>query len=206
MRARHKAWAEPFLHEHPELVIDSISLSDPFFSKPLALEIGSGKGDFLISLARKNPQMSYLALERDISICGIFAKKVLAADLQNIRLICGDFDIAKEMFLDLKFSTIYLNFSDPWPKKRHEKRRLTAEKRLREYLSLLEESGLLRFKSDNDILYTFTQEELAKVPEFEILVDEADYIFDEENDAMSEYERNFREQGQSIHRIIAKKK
>lgn len=206
MRARHKAWAAPYLEEHPELVISEISSQDEFFKGDLSLEIGSGKGDFLSSLASRHPDKKFLALERDVSICGIFAKKVLAADLHNIRLICGDFDIAKEMLSGLRFSTIYLNFSDPWPKKRHEKRRLTAEKRLREYLAFLTEGGELRFKSDNDILYSFTREELAKVSEFEVLIDEPDYAFDSENDAMSEYERNFREQGKPIHRIIAKKK
>lgn len=188
------------------MVYGKIEAADPFFEGPLLLEIGSGKGDFLLSLAQRYPARHFLALEKDVSICGIFAKKVLGADLQNIRLICGDFDAVKEELKSLRFSTIYLNFSDPWPKKRHEKRRLTTQGRLEEYLSLLIEGGLLRIKTDNDILYAFTQEEIAKVSGYEVLIDESSYEFDENEDAMSEYEKNFREQDKPIHRIIAKKK
>lgn len=206
MRARHKAWALPFLKDHPELVVEKIEPTDPFFEGELLLEIGSGKGDFLLSMARRFPEKHFLAMERDVSICGIFAKKILGADLHNIRLICGDFDMVKEEIKGVRFSTIYLNFSDPWPKKRHEKRRLTTKGRLEEYLSLLDSGGLLRIKTDNDILYEFTQEQIIQVAGFEVLVNEFSYTFDEEDDAMSEYERNFREQGKPIHRIIARKK
>ncbi len=206
MRGRFKKWASPFLEEHTELVLKEVNKDDPFFASPkLHLEIGSGKGDFVIGMARKYPDVNFLAIERDLSIAGILAKKVFESELQNIRVINGDFDLLYPNLCSLKYDVIYLNFSDPWPKKRHEKRRLTHVKRLEEFATLLKDNGELRIKTDNDGLYAFSLEQIPLSP-FEIVLNEENYIFDEENDVCSEYERNFRSVGKSIHRIFLKKK
>ncbi len=204
MRARHKKWAAPFLEEHGEFALTEINPSDPFFSvNPLCLEIGAGKGNFVISMASRF-QGSYLALEREISVLGTAGKKLLQSGLTNVRLLGADFDDAYEQLKSLRFDRIYLNFSDPWPKKKHWKRRLTTKERLLKMASLLKEDGRLVIKTDNDSLYEFTLEQLGlaglKTPEFT-----DDYVFDETQDAMSEYERNFRSQGMKIHRIVASK-
>lgn len=206
MRGRFKKWASPFLEEHPELVLKEIHPEDPFFQNPnLHLEVGSGKGDFVIGMARKYPDTNFLAIERDLSIAGILAKKVFESECPNIRVIHGDFDVLFPELEKLRFQTIYLNFSDPWPKRRHEKRRLTHVKRLEEFAKLLTPNGELHIKTDNDSLYAFSLEQIPLSP-FEMILNEENYIFDEVNDVMSEYEKSFRSTGKSIHRIFLRKK
>lgn len=206
MRGRYKRWASPYLEEHKEVVYTEINEKDSFFlSSKLHLEIGAGKGDFVIGMASKYPDANFLAIEKDTSISGILAKKVVESELKNIRVINGDFDNLYEDLMKLKFDVIYLNFSDPWPKKRHEKRRLTHNKRLEEFFTLLKDDGILKIKTDNDSLYSFTLEQIETSP-FKILVNDEDYQFDKENDVASEYEKNFRSTGKSIHRIYLVKK
>ena len=205
MRSRFKSWAKPYLESHPEFVLEDIKKDDGFFKDaPLSLEIGSGKGGFLLQIAEKNPERHYLALERDISICGTFAKKIEEKGLSNIRLLPGDFDNLFEMIKDLRFDEIFLNFSDPWPKKRHAKRRLTTASRLINMDSLLNEEGLIKIKTDNDVLYEFTLEEGNKTP-LKLLSSLFDYDALDRNDAESEYEANFRSLHKPIHRIIYQK-
>lgn len=205
MRARHKKWAAPFLEEHSEFSLKGIDPEDPFFqAERLYLEIGAGKGDFVIGMAEKFPG-NYLALEREISVLGTAGKKVLEKGLGNIRLYGADFDDAYEGMKSLRFDAIYLNFSDPWPKKRHWKRRLTTAPRLALMATLLKNGGAIVMKTDNVSLFEFTLEQ-APLAGLELIYQTDDYAFDENSDAMSEYERNFRSQGVKIHRLIAKKK
>ena len=205
MRGRYKKWAKPYLDDHPDLVLVSLDPSSPFFQvDSLALEIGAGKGDFVLQMAKKYPNTHFLALERDLSVCGIMAKKIEEAEVPNIRVMNADFDRIHDSFQGLRFQTIYLNFSDPWPKKRHEKRRLTTSDRLTKMAKLLVPNGEIRVKTDNDILYAFTLEQKTD-PSLTMVTNDANYVFDETTDAMSEYERNFRSQGKSIHRIVYRK-
>ena len=201
MRGRAKPWAIPYLQEHPELVYPQIEENDPFLSvSPLYLEIGMGKGDFLIGISRLQ-QGHYLGLERDRSVLATAAKKIEGLHLDNVRLIAEDFDKVYESLKAYHFDKIYLNFSDPWPKKRHAKRRLTYHERLALIASLLKEGGEIVMKTDNASLYAFTLEE---VPLAKLRIKECTdhYVFDPERDAMSEYEARFRSLGQNIHRII----
>ncbi|MBE6127468.1 MAG: tRNA (guanosine(46)-N7)-methyltransferase TrmB [Erysipelotrichaceae bacterium] len=201
MRGRAKPWAIPYLQEHPELVYPQIEENDPFLSvSPLYLEIGMGKGDFLIGISRLQ-EGHYLGLERDRSVLATAAKKIEGLNLDNVRLIAEDFDKVYESLKAYRFDKIYLNFSDPWPKKRHAKRRLTYHERLALIASLLKEGGEIVMKTDNASLYAFT---LDEVPLAKLCVKECtdQYVFDPEHDAMSEYEARFRSLGQNIHRII----
>ena len=204
MRGRSKPWAKPYLSAHEELVFPEIKADEPFLDyQPKYLEIGMGKGDFIIAMSQKQ-QGHYLGLERDLSILATAAKKIESLELNNVRLLGGDFDDLYESLSLYRFDIIYLNFSDPWPKKRHAKRRLTEASRLARIASLLVDNGRIVIKTDNPILYEFTLEQipLAKLQ----LVEETDhYVFDERNDAMSEYERRFREVGKPIHRIVVMK-
>lgn len=204
MRGRFKKWAEPYLLAHPEVAVQSIEPEDSFYRAPLYLEIGAGKGDFALALLKDNPTIHYLALERDVSIAGTFAKKAVDQAMTNLRIYPADFDNAFAMLQGLRFERIYLNFSDPWPKKRHEKRRLTTLNRLKEMLSLLSIGGEIRIKTDNDELYTFTLEqiELGNLP---MILNQEDYVSVDSDDYESEYERNFRALHKTIHRIILKK-
>ncbi len=204
MRARHKKWAAPFLSDHPEFYLDKVECGSEFFSSsPLYLEIGSGKGDFIIQMAGKHPG-NYLALEREISVLGVLGKKLAESGLTNVKVRGGDFDKVYEELKGIKFDKIFLNFSDPWPKKKHWKRRLTTKERLTQMADLLKEDGRFLIKTDNDSLYEFTLEQ-ASLAGLKVLSSTDDYVFDEESDAMSEYERNFRSEGKKIYRIILSK-
>lgn len=204
MRARHKKWALPFLQEHPDLVKTDLPLDSPFYAvTPLNLEIGSGKGDFVIQMAARGGH--WLALERDVSISGTLAKKIIASELSNILVMSVDFD---EVFPKLKpgvFAGVYLNFSDPWPKKKHWKRRLTTRERLAKMSKLLTDEGRLYIKTDNDGLYAFTEEEAAKAG-LVLLESQFAYELDPAKDAMTEYESAFRQEGKPIHRLVFGKK
>lgn len=204
MRARHKRWAEPYLEEHPDIVILNLSDHAAFLScHPLYLEIGAGKGDFVLAMAEKGG--NWIALERETSIAGLLAKKVKESARTNILVYPIDFDAVTDALKPYAFEGIFLNFSDPWPKKKHWKRRLTTAARLYAMTALLQEGGTLTFKSDNLDLYEFTKEEAAKVQGLVLSEDEPNYVFDETRDAMSEYERNFRSQGLAIHRLVYRK-
>ena len=204
MRGRFKKWASPYLEAHRDICLEKVDPSSEFFaSKPLYLEIGIGKGDFILGIQDKFPG-HYLGLEKEISIIGMAAKKVVASESDSIRLLAEDFDDVYEDMKSLRFAKIFLNFSDPWPKARHKKRRLTFAPRLLKIASLLEEGGEIRFKTDNDDLYAYTLEQIEEA-KMKVVLRQDDYAFNPEDDAMSEYERNFRSAGKSIHRLIIKK-
>lgn len=205
MRGRHKKWARPYLDAHPDLVYEKIDRNDPFFSldSDLYLEVGTGKGDFILKMPdiRKG---HYLGLEKDASIAGMAAKRIVLAERKDVRMAPLDFDEAYEELLGLHFKAIFLNFSDPWPKKRHWKRRLTAPNRLKMMNQLLPIGGEIVFKSDNVPLYLFTLEG-APSAGFSIVSSTLDYPGDPQIDAPTEYESNFRSQGVKITRIILRK-
>ena len=205
MRTKFKQWAVDYLDEHPEIVLNKVDLESDFFtSKEIIFEIGSGKGDFIAAFSKANPKYNFLAIERVKTVAGMMAKKLVDQESENVLVFPYNaeviFDEIKEGFVH----SIYLNFSDPWPKKRHEKRRLTFIKFLEQYYRILKKGGRLYFKSDNDGLYEFTREEFKKT-KFKLIKDEEDYKFDESCDAMTEYENKFRNLGQKIHRIVVEK-
>ena len=205
MRTKFKQWAVDYLGEHPELVLEKIDFADEFFSKSkLAFEIGSGKGDFIVNIAKKNPDIHYLAIEKVKTVAGMMAKKIVDEQVSNVKVFANDasiiFNEIKDNFVDI----IYLNFVDPWPKKKHAKRRLTFITFLNQYYRILKDDGLLIFKSDNDGLFEFSKEEITKT-KFKMVAVEENYIFDEQNDVMTEYETKFRNLNQNIHRLILKK-
>lgn len=205
MRAKYRQWAVDYLGEHPEVVLEKIDFKNEYFtSKPIRFEIGSGKGDFIVEKARQNPGVNFLAVEKVRTIAGMLAKKIVEEEIPNVKVFPNDFAIISDEISEGFVDEIYLNFVDPWPKKRHAKRRLTFITFLNQYYRILKKGGKLIFKSDNTGLYEFTCEEL-KQTKFEVLIEEENYIFDEKNDAMTEYEKKFRSLGQHIHRIIVRK-
>ena len=205
MRTKYKQWAVDLISEHPELVIQKVDLKDSFFKNDnLFVEIGSGKGDFIVSSALKNPNNSYLAVERVQTVAGMMCKKIIDSKIQNVRVFANDVALLFDQLPNECFKGIYLNFVDPWPKKRHEKRRLTFINFLNQYYRLLKKGGRLLFKSDNDGLYEYSLEEIT-LTKFRVISSEFDYLIDEKSDSMTEYERKFREKGQKIHRIVMEK-
>lgn len=205
MRTKFKQWAVDYLGEHPELVLEKNDFADEFFNKSkLAFEIGSGKGDFIVNIAKKNPDVHYLAIEKVKTVAGMMAKKIVDEQVSNVKVFANDASIIFNEIKDNFVDVIYLNFVDPWPKKKHAKRRLTFITFLNQYYRILKDDGLLIFKSDNDGLFEFSKEEITKT-KFKVVAVEENYIFDEQNDVMTEYETKFRNLNQNIHRLILKK-
>ena len=205
MRVKYKPWAVQYLVDHPEVAKEKFDPNDDFFKAPkIALEIGSGKGDFILTLAKRNPDTHYVSVEVIRSVAGVLAKKIVDNKMDNILLYPVDVEFLFEAIPDRFFDVIYLNFSDPWPKKKHAKRRLTFHKFLDQYHRLLKENGKVIFKTDNTGLYEFSMEEFKNSKFINIsFID--DYVFDETNDAMTEYETKFRAEGKVIHKIIAQR-
>lgn len=204
MRARKKKWTAPFVVGHPEIVLPKIDPSIPFFEYPrLYLEIGIGKGDFILGMSQKQDG-HYLGIEKVVDVLAVAAKKLLDVKAGNVLLRLGDFDEVYEEIAGLRFDAIYLNFSDPWPKKKHGKRRLTEHNRLEKMAKILKDDGSIIIKTDNPGLYEFSKEEVP-LTSLHIVYDNPDYPGDPEHDEQSEYERNFRSQGVAIRRLILKK-
>ena len=203
MRTKFKAWTVDYLKEHQEVLLKAEEL--PNLSTPYSLEIGSGKGQFLVDMARKFPKMFFVGVERNTTCAGITAKKLVESpELTNAKLIYDNADIVLLNLKDESVNNIFLNFSDPWPKKRHWKRRLSAPSYLNNYYRILKKSGKLIIKTDNVDLWTFTKE-MMEESKFALISITDDYNERDEFDAETEYEKSFREEGVAIHRMVVQK-
>lgn len=202
MRTKYKPWALPYIKEHQEVMFDLERLSH--FEKPYYLEIGSGKGQFLVNMAKKFPDKYFIGVERNVTCCGFTAKKLVEEEVTNAKLMFINAELLMTEIKDNSIEGIFLNFSDPWPKKRHHKRRLTAISYLNNYYRVLKERGRLIIKTDNPDLFAFTLENLAE-SKFKVISKTDDYQDIDEFDTMTEYEQSFREEGINIHRIVLEK-
>ena len=202
MRTKFKAWTVPYIEEHKEVMFDEEQLLS--FDKPYYLEIGSGKGQFLVDMAKKFPDKFFVGIERNVTCCGFTAKKLVEEQLPNARLMFLNAELLMDKIADNSIEAIFLNFSDPWPKKRHHKRRLTADSYLKNYYRVLKKGGRLIIKTDNVDLFAFTLEILEN-SSFKLVFKTDDYQDYDPFDTMTEYEKSFRDEGVPIHRIILEK-
>lgn len=198
MRTHYKAWAKPFLDEHLEI---SIPLDEIPNLKDFYLEIGSGKGEFLIKMAEKFPDKYFVGIEKNVTCAGITAKKMVEKEVKNAKLIYADASQILPLFKEESIKTIFLNFSDPWPKKRHHKRRLTSDLFLKQYLRVLPKGARLIFKTDNIDLFNDSLEYFEN-SEFKLISKTNNYLGEDEFDTMTEYEEFFRNEGTPINRVI----
>ena len=175
---------------------------------PLHIEIGMGKGQFLLTLAKQNPDIN-IGGERYSSVLLRALEKYETeefAGLKNIRFICMDANDIAEVFAPAEVDKIYLNFSDPWPKARHARRRLTSKEFLSRYEKVLCEVGTLEFKTDNHPLFEFSLEQAEEAEGWAVKEYTFDLHHDEkmnEGNVMTEYEQKFSSQGNPIHKLIA---
>lgn len=203
MRTKFKAWTVPYLEEHPEVLLKAEEL--PAFEHPFNLEIGSGKGQFLVDMAIKFPGQYFVGVERNTTCAGITAKKLVEnVEIKNAKLIYDNADVVLMNLKDETVDNIFLNFSDPWPKKRHWKRRLSAPSYLNNYYRILKKDGKLIIKTDNPDLFAFSKEMLES-SKFILVSITDNYMDRDEFDAETEYEKSFREEGVAIHRLVVKK-
>lgn len=171
--------------------------------RPIHIEVGMGKGKFIMEMAKRNPDINYIGIEKFSSVLVRAIEKQNEELLPNLLFIRMDAEYIENVFDKDEVDYIYLNFSDPWPKDRHAKRRLTSVQFLGRYINILSKDGGVTFKTDNRPLFDFSVEQVA----------EADWIMDNvtydlhnseyvEGNVMTEYEKRFSEMGNPICRMV----
>jgi len=174
-------------------------------NNPIQIEIGMGKGRFITTLALNNPNINYIGIEKYSSVLVRALGKVKDLDIDNLRFIRMDAENLTDVFCENEVDQIYLNFSDPWPKDRHAKRRLTSTTFLGRYNQVLKPEGKVEFKTDNRALFDFSLEEVPKAG-WELEACTFDLHHDSkmnEGNVMTEYEEKFSKMGTPINKLIA---
>lgn len=193
--------SEYVIHE-PEKHKGEVSLSFPV-KQPLFIEIGMGKGQFITTLAKLHPEINYIGIEKYSSVLVRAIEKQTELELPNLKFIRMDAENINDVFDENEVDGIYLNFSDPWPKDRHAKRRLTSRQFFARYEKLLKPDGKIQFKTDNTSLFDFSLEEVeaTNFKATEISHDLHNSEWNEGN-IMTEYEERFSAKGNPINRVV----
>ena len=173
-------------------------------SNPIHIEIGMGKGRFIMDMARLHPEINYVGIEKYSSVLIRGIQKMEIEEFPNLYFIRMDAEEIMEVFGQEEVEKIYLNFSDPWPKDRHAKRRLPSREFLNRYNEILSKEGNLEFKTDNKELFTFALEQLEAAGWH---LDQVTYDLhnDEvmmEGNVMTEYEERFSSMGNPIYKYV----
>ena len=207
MRMRKKHWAIPMLTENPYIYMKPQEFKGKWqknFAKvqPIHLEIGAGRGDFIVEKARQTPNINYIAMDREANAFVEAGEKIKEVELPNIIGILGDADNLLEIFGKSEVEKIYINFCNPWPKNRHKKRRLTHPLFLNMYKEILKENSEIEFKTDNDELFEDSIDYFEREG-FKIEIIDRDLKV-EEDEVISYYEQRWREQNIKIKFLKAK--
>lgn len=210
MRVKHKKWAAPLMAAHPEMISETPTewkgRWQERFKKPqpLQLEVGMGKGQFIIGMAKAHPDLNFIGLEVESTVAAIALKKALPEELPNLTLVCANGAGLETFFEDGAIDRIFLNFSDPWPKSRHEKRRLTYKSFLASYQRVLKPGGALEFKTDNRGLFEYS---LTSMNNYGMVFDQVWLDLHQSPEANenveTEYEQKFAALGQPIYKLAA---
>jgi len=205
---RNKPWAEEFLLAHAEIVsIDERRKGQmrEWFNndRSIHIEVGSGMGRFITEMAKANPDINYIGIERDKNVMIRIVEKAIEQNIRNLRLLTLDAEHLADYFSPGEVDRVYLNFSDPWPKTRHAKRRLTHENFLKLYQIILKEEGEVHFKTDNQHLFEFSLESMSQYG-MKLKNINLDLHTDEPADNIrTEYEDKFSSKGFRINRLEA---
>lgn len=209
MRLRNDKRAKNILEESRYIILNPEENKGRWNSifnndKPIYIEIGMGKGDFIIGNAKKYPNINFIGIEMYDTVMSKAVKKAEKESLDNLRLIRMDARLIEYVF-DHEIDLIYLNFSDPWPKNRNAKRRLTHERFLNRYENIFKDKKTIFMKTDNVHLFEFSLESLSefgyKLRNISLDLHNSDY----EDNIMTEYEKKFSEKGIKINRVEAYK-
>lgn len=212
MRLRHipgseqEIEASPYVVQNPE---EKKGRWNEVFGneRPIEIEVGMGKGRFIMELASLHPDINYVGIERYPSVLLRGLQKRAEMELNNIVFMCVDAKNLSEIFNPGEVQKIYLNFSDPWPKDRHTKRRLTSEEFMAVYEKILKPDGVVEFKTDNKGLFEYSLEAIPG-DVWEIKESTFDLHHSEmgEGNVMTEYEEKFSLKGNPIFKLIAGRK
>lgn len=207
MRLRNVKNKEEILNNCPFLIKDPKthrgSFEDIFQNDhPIYIEIGMGKGDFLVENAKRYPMINFIGIEKFDSVLVKAIPKL--EGLKNIRVIRMDATEIESVF-EREVSYLYLNFSDPWPKARHAFRRLTSPLFLARYDSIFKEEKMLEMKTDNEALFIYSLETLSQYG-YGLSEVSFDYHKEKEDIIMSEYEKRFTSRGDKVYHLFAKKR
>lgn len=210
MRQRNKPWAKDKMNQYPQYVISNPeehkgNWSEVFGKKqPLHIEIGTGKGRFITGMAKANPNINYLGIELAESVIVSALEKLIDLELPNVKLLNVNAGDLEKYFSKGDVDRVYLNFSDPWPKARHEKRRLTFESFLRIYENVLIDEGEIHFKTDNQGLFEYSLMSFSKYGLLLTYVSLDLHQSEYQGNIMTEYEEKFSQKGNRIYRSEVK--
>ncbi|MDX5474205.1 MAG: tRNA (guanosine(46)-N7)-methyltransferase TrmB [Bacillaceae bacterium] len=212
MRIRNKPWAKELIVSNPHIIIQNPEEHKGKWheifgnNNPIHIEVGTGKGNFVTGMAAANPDINYIGIELFESVIVVALQKAIESNLPNVKLLNVDAVKLPEIFAPGEVGQVYLNFSDPWPKKRHEKRRLTYKTFLDLYKEVLKDKGEIHFKTDNRGLFEYSlisfNEYGLQLKYVSLDLHNSDY----EGNVMTEYEQKFSELGQPIYRCEVKYK
>lgn len=210
VRLRHKPWAKEELAKHPNIVIhnpkDHKGKWSQIFgnSNPIHIEVGTGKGQFLLGMSHLHPQINYIGIEKYDSVILTALDRIKESGQETVRLLNEDVAELADFFAEEEIDRVYINFTDPWPKSRHEKRRLTYRDFLKLYRSILKENGDIHFKTDNQKLFEYSLESFSQngLSLHEVSLDLHNSLY--EGNVMTEYEEKFSQKGMRIYRCEAR--
>ncbi|MER2063729.1 MAG: tRNA (guanosine(46)-N7)-methyltransferase TrmB, partial [Alkalibacterium sp.] len=208
MRLRHKPYAKEKLQKYDQYVVtEALGLKGRWQERfgndhPIHVEIGCGKGQFIINMAKQYPEINFIGIELQTSVIVTALEKQIEENLPNVQLLQANASDLAEYFEENKIDRIYLTFSDPWPKNRHEKRRLTYKSFLKVYETILNPDGELHFKTDNQKLFEYSLVSFsnysAKLKEVYLDLHNSDVT----DNIMTEYEEKFSKKGNRIYKAV----
>ena len=217
MRLRHIRGAEEAIETSPFVIQEPKEHRGHFNelfgnANPIEIEVGMGKGRFLMDMASLHPEINYVGVEMYDSVLlrALQKRERMEADgekLDNLKFMCIDARILPDIFEKGEVQRIYLNFSDPWPKARHAKRRLTSREFLARYSQILTTGETVEFKTDNKDLFEFSLEEVTEAEGWTLLAHTFDLHHQEDmmvGNVMTEYEEKFSSMGNPICKLIAR--
>ncbi|CEG28247.1 tRNA (guanosine(46)-N7)-methyltransferase TrmB [Bacillus sp. B-jedd] len=210
MRFRNKPWAGEKIRQYPQYVVASPEEHKGKWNEvfgnnnPLHIEVGTGKGRFITGMAEANPGINYLGIELHQGVLASALDRLIDAELPNVKLLNANAADLLSYFAKNDVSRLFLNFSDPWPKTRHEKRRLTYKSFLSLYEQIMADGGEIHFKTDNQGLFEYS---LVSFSEYGMLLKDVSldlHNSEVEGNIMTEYEEKFSGKGNRIYRCEVK--
>lgn len=206
MRLRNVKYAKELIHSYPDYMITKPKKCfgkwhDLFGNAhPIKIEIGCGKGKFIYESALKHPEINFIGIEKFDSVIVRALEKIIARPLDNLKLIRMDANDIESVFVQGEVEQLYLNFSDPWPKKRHAKRRLTSPRFLKRYQAILEDKALIEMKTDNYPLFEYSMMMFNQDISYDIMACNLDlYKNNLTDNIQTEFEMKFVSEGHSIY-------